>query len=171
MGLKECLESDISEDLQIKYKKKRLTNIKYEDWLKEDICESRNCEYCSDRPFDNNKEKCHVCLFSHEAAELKGWDIQTKKFKKLIVEAYNRAKEGNLVGIVYCALSTHGFSDIRDINKFVNDRNPDMLYIKSKLTDREIDIYKWELEDYKIKESERTIYIKLKNKNEIRVMY
>lgn len=40
--------------------------------------------------------------------------------------------------------------------------NSDILYLKSKLTDTEIDIYKWELEDYKIKSSESTIYVKLK---------
>lgn len=94
-----------------------------------------------------------------------------KNFKSLIVDAYNKAKEGNLVGIVYSAVSTYGFRDLIDINGFVENINSDMLYLKSKLTDTEIDIYKWELECYKIKTSESTIYVKLKNKMEVALMY
>lgn len=93
------------------------------------------------------------------------------KFKSLIVDAYNKAKEGNLVGIVYSAVSTYGFRDIVDINGFAENTNPSMLYLKSKLTDTELDIYEWELEDYKIKNSESTIYVKLKNKMEVALMY
>lgn len=94
-----------------------------------------------------------------------------EKFKSLIVAAYNKAKEGNLVGIVYSAVSTYGFRDLRDINEFAENCNPSMLYLKSKLTDTELDIYEWELEDYKVKNSESTIYVKLKNKMEVALMY
>lgn len=93
------------------------------------------------------------------------------KFKSLIIDAYNKAKEGNIVGIIYSAVSTYGFSDLKDIDDFVKNSNPDMLYLKSKLTDIEVDIYKWELEDYKVKSSESTIYVKLKNKIEVGLMY
>lgn len=93
------------------------------------------------------------------------------KFKNLIIDAYNKAKEGNLVGIIYSAVSTYGFRDLVDVNGFVESINFDMLYLKSKLTDTEIDIYKCELEDYKIKSSESTIYVKLKNKMEVALMY
>lgn len=93
------------------------------------------------------------------------------KFKNLIVDAYNKAKEGNLVGIVYSAVSTYGFRDLIDIKGFAENSNPSMLYLKSKLTDTELDIYEWELEDYKIKSSESTIYVKLKNKMEVALMY
>ena len=93
------------------------------------------------------------------------------KFKNLIIDAYNKAKEGNLVGIVYSAVSTYGFRDLIDINGFAETINPSMLYLKSKLTDTELDIYEWELEDYKIKNSESTIYVKLKNKMEVVLMY
>ncbi len=171
LGLKEYLESDISENLQTKYKKKRLTDIKYEDWIKEDICESRNCEWCSSNPFDDEKPECHVCVSAHEAAELQQRSKVKEKFKKLIIDIYNKAKEGNLVGIIYGALSTYGFSDIRDINEFVENHNPDMLHIESKLTNTEIDVYCQALEGYKIKDSESTIYVKLKKKNEVRIMY
>lgn len=30
-------------------------------------------------------------------------------FKKLILDAYKKSSEGNLVGILYNAVSTHGF--------------------------------------------------------------
>lgn len=92
------------------------------------------------------------------------------KFKSLIVDAYNKSKEGNLVGILYGAVSTYGFSDLVKIDEFVEASNPNMLFLKSKLTDTEVDIYEWELEDYKIKNSESTIYIKIKGR-EIPLMY
>lgn len=97
--------------------------------------------------------------------------MSDEKFRSLIVDAYNKAKEGNLVGIVYSAVSTHGFRNLIDVNGFAENTNADMLYLKSKLTDTEVDIYKWELEDYKIKSSESTIYVKLKNKMEVALMY
>ena len=65
---------------------------------------------------------------------------------------YKKSKEGNLVGILYGAISTCGFSDITDIEEFLEIGNPDMLHLKSKLTDMEADIYKWELENYKVKD-------------------
>lgn len=90
------------------------------------------------------------------------------KFKNLIVDAYNKSKEGNLVGIVYSAASTYGFKDLIDEMDLQRILIP-ICY--TKLTDTEIDIYKWELEDYKIKSSESTIYVKLKNKMEVALMY
>lgn len=94
-----------------------------------------------------------------------------EKFKNLIVDAYNKAKEGNLVGIIYSAVSTYGFRDLIDVSGFVENINSDMLYLKSKITGTEVDIYKWELEDYKIESSKNTIYVKLKNKMEVALMY
>lgn len=93
------------------------------------------------------------------------------KFKSLVVDAYKKSKEGNLVGILYSAVSTYGFSELMDIDEFVKVGNPDMLHLKSKLTDVEVDVYEWKLEDYKVKNSERTIYIKLKNRMEVALMY
>lgn len=92
-------------------------------------------------------------------------------FKNLVIDAYNKHKEGNLVGILYGAISTYGFGDLINVDEFVDVSNPDMLHLKSILTDVEIDIYEWELENYKIKNSESTIYIKLKNKPEVALMY
>ena len=49
------------------------------------------------------------------------------KFKSLVIDTYKR----KLVGILYGAVSTYGFSDIKDIDGFVETSNPDMLYLKS----------------------------------------
>lgn len=93
------------------------------------------------------------------------------KFKSLVKDSYKKYKEGNIVGILYGAASNYGFSDIKDMDGFADASNPDMLYLKSKLTDTTVDVYSWDLEDYKIKESKSTIYIKIKNKGEIPIMY
>lgn len=96
--------------------------------------------------------------------------MKNEKFKNLVIDAYKKSKEGYLVGILYGAISTYGFASLKDIEEFVKVSTADMLYLKSKLTDTEIDIYEYDLVDYKIKESENTIYIKLRNK-EIPLMY
>lgn len=94
------------------------------------------------------------------------------KFKSLVKEMYRKSKsEGNIVGILYSATQTYGFSDLINFDEFADKILIDMMYLKSKLTDKEIDIYEWELEDYKIKSSESTIYIKLRNKPEVAIMY
>ena len=41
------------------------------------------------------------------------------KFKQLILDAYKKSSKGNLVGILYNAVSTYGFSDMKDIDGFV----------------------------------------------------
>ena len=87
------------------------------------------------------------------------------KFKKLIIDAYNNSKkERTLVGIMYGPISNYSFNDIVDIQGFVNNTNADMLYLKSLLTGIELDIYAYDLVDYKISSSEHNIYIKLRNK-------
>ena len=96
--------------------------------------------------------------------------MENEKFKNLIVEAYKKSKEGNLVGIVYSAISTYGFSELINIEEFVKVSPADMVYLKSKLTETEADIYEYDLVDYKVKNSENTIYVKLRNK-EIALMY
>ncbi len=93
-----------------------------------------------------------------------------EKFKQLIIDSYNKSKEENLVGLVYSAISTYGFSEIINIEEFVKESNADMLHLKSVLTGLEVDIYEYDLVDYKIKSSENTIYLKLKNR-EFELMY
>ena len=92
-------------------------------------------------------------------------------FKNLILDTYKKWNGGNLVCILYGAVSTTGYKDIKDINGFVENCNPDMLYIKSRLTGNETEVYEYDLENYKIKDSESTIYIKCKNKMERAIMY
>ena len=96
--------------------------------------------------------------------------MKNEKFQNLIVDAYKKSKEGNLVGIVYSTVSTYGFSDLINIEEFVKVSAADMLHLKSKLTGEEVDIYEYDLVDYKIKNSESTIYVKLRNK-EVQLMF
>ena len=96
--------------------------------------------------------------------------MKNEKFQNLIVDTYKKSKEGNLVGIVYSAVSTYGFSDLVNIEEFVKVSAADMLHLKSKLTGEEVDIYEYDLVDYKIKNSESTIYVKLRNK-EVPLMF
>lgn len=97
--------------------------------------------------------------------------MKNDKFKQLVVDAYKKSKEGgNLVGIIYSAVSTYGFSDLINVEEFVKNSGADRLYLKSKLTGTEIDINEYDLIDYKIKNSESTIYVKLRNK-EVPLMY
>lgn len=97
--------------------------------------------------------------------------MKNEKFKQLVVDAYKKSKEGgNLVGIVYSAVSTYGFLDLINVEEFVENSGADMLHLKSNLTDTEVDIYEYDLVDYKIKNSESTIYVKLKNR-EVPLMF
>lgn len=94
------------------------------------------------------------------------------KFKNLVKEMYRKSKsEGNLVGILYSTTQTYRFSELINFDEFVDTILIDMMYLKSKLTYTEINVYEWELEDYKIKNSESTVYIKLHNKPEVGIMY
>lgn len=97
--------------------------------------------------------------------------VEDGKFKELIKESYKRWQGGNITGTLYTALQTYGFSQITDIDELVGKAVVDMMHLKSMLTDTEIDVYEWDLEDYKVKHSESTIYIKLKNRPEIGIMY
>ena len=96
--------------------------------------------------------------------------MKNKKFQDLIIDAYKKSKEGNLIGIVYSTISTYGFAELIDIEEFIKVSPADMLHLKSKLTNTEVDIYEYDLVDYKIKHSENTIYVKLRNK-EVALMY
>lgn len=44
--------------------------------------------------------------------------MKNEKFKNLILDAYEKFKEGNIVGILYSTVSTHGFPDMKDIEWF-----------------------------------------------------
>lgn len=91
--------------------------------------------------------------------------MKNEKFQELVIDAYKKAKEGgNLVGILYSAVSTHGFSEITDIEGYVKASATDMLYLKSKVTGESTDIYEYDLVDYKVRNNEKTIYVRLRNR-------
>lgn len=91
--------------------------------------------------------------------------------EKLIRDTYKLHKAGHLVCIMYNPTRTVSFSEINDedLEKLLKFKW-DMLYIKSIPTDTEIQIYENELKNYKIKQSEETLFI-LTNRGETRLMY
>lgn len=91
--------------------------------------------------------------------------------EKLIRYTYKLHKAGHLVCILYNPTMTVSFSEINDeeLEKLLEFKW-DMLYIKSIPTDTEIQIYENELKNYKIKQSEETLFI-LTNRGETRLMY
>ena len=96
------------------------------------------------------------------------------KFNELVKESYKRYQESkNIIGTLYTAQITYSFSQITetDLDKLLDKDIVDMMYLSSTLTNTEIDVYKDDLENYKVSHSESTIYIKLKNRPEIGIMY
>ena len=93
------------------------------------------------------------------------------KLQELIKDAYKLSKAGNMIGICHTACAAVGFKDIPEdkIDEFINGK-VEMLYLKSLLTDTEIQIYEYELKDYKIKNSEEVLYV-LTNHGETGLMY
>lgn len=98
--------------------------------------------------------------------------MNNKHFKNLIKNTYELSKlKNNLIGILYNATQNYSFSQLINFDEFIETIKIDMLYLKSKLNNTEIDIYAWELEYYKIKDEENIICIKVKNKPEINIKY
>jgi hypothetical protein len=94
--------------------------------------------------------------------------MKNEKFKQLIVDTYKISKTSkNLIGIVYGPISTYGFSDLINIEKFAETIGTEMLYLKSKSSNTEVDVYEYDLVDYEINNSDRTICIKLRNKEAV----
>lgn len=84
------------------------------------------------------------------------------KFEELIRDAYKLSKAGNLIGILHGTAFNLGFKGIteEDLDKFTEHHKWDMLYLKSIPTDTEIQIYEYELKDFKVNYSEETLYIR-----------
>lgn len=94
------------------------------------------------------------------------------KFKQLIIDIYSDHKNrtfdkiemgykvtyNNYFGLLYNAISTDGLEDIININKYMDIANPDMLMLHSRITNEEIEIYQWDLKDYKIKNDILIVY-------------
>ncbi len=81
------------------------------------------------------------------------------KFKKLVLEVYRICKKDEIIGIIYDVNLTCSLCKIADINAFLKDNDPAMLHLISRSTGENIDIYEWELEDFKIEEYTRIITI------------
>lgn len=103
------------------------------------------------------------------------------KFKQLILDVYSewnkpeRVFKKNEFGVEYTyknfwgeifgAISRDTFDNIKDIDKYMDICNPNMLCIHSRETKQELEIYDWRLKDYRI-EGDNFI-INLNNKEEI----
>lgn len=97
--------------------------------------------------------------------------MQNIEFKNLIIDIYNRFSVENLNCIVFSKETSFVLESICDIKDFINRFDITGLYLESKLTNTSINLKCDELENYKVKESEYTIYIKCKNRMEVCIMY
>lgn len=85
-------------------------------------------------------------------------------FEKLIKESYYLRKHGaGFGGILYTALSSVGFQRIDNIDEFIEKFKPDMLLLKSMENDVEVEIYRSNLEGYRVDKTKRSLCIKLKD--------
>ena len=103
--------------------------------------------------------------------EIQNRQREEKKLKGFIKQIYNQAKRGQFIGTIYDGKETIRFSDIKNIDVFTENRNPEKIHLKSKLANTEVDINKWELDDYEINTSENKIFIRLKNEMEVELKY
>ena len=106
---------------------------------------------------DNNMKDCKFKELIRDTYK----DSYSKTFEK--TEFGMKVTYNKYFGLIYNAISTHGFSDIKDIDAYVDLYNPDMLYLKSRVNDQEIQIYQWDLKEYRIEED--LISIECKNGN------
>lgn len=94
------------------------------------------------------------------------------KFEELIRDVYKLSKSRNLIGILHGTAINIGFKGItdEDLDKLTEHHKWDMLYLKSIPTDTEIQIYEYELKDFKVNTSEETLYV-LTTHGETRLKY
>ena len=95
------------------------------------------------------------------------------KMKNLILTLYKKCIPGNnILCYLYTPLCTISLRDIEsedDLHSLL-EKHIDMVYVKSLLTDMEVEAYDFTFKNFTIKESESTIYILTKNK-EVPIMY
>lgn len=105
--------------------------------------------------------------------------MKDTKFKQLIIDVYKEWKKPertfqkedfgitqtyrNFWGELFGAISRYSFSDISNIHDFANRLNPNMLLLHSRVTGQEVEIYEWQLKDYKIEGDNLTIQLTNKN--------
>lgn len=93
----------------------------------------------------------------------KEWAKPTRIFNKKILGMDITYK--NFWGIIYNAISNDTFDNVKDIEKYMEIANPDMLLLNSRVTGQEVQIYPFYLEDYSIEDDK--LIIKLKNREVI----
>lgn len=92
--------------------------------------------------------------------------MKNGKFKQLILDVYKEwqnpqrvftkrdfgvdLKYNNFWGTVYGAISSPTFMDIKDIKSYLDNCTVDMLLLNSRVTDQEVEVYEYQLEDYRI---------------------
>ncbi len=92
---------------------------------------------------------------------------EENKFNIFIIQSYNQAKRGQLLGTIYAGTDAFQFSELKDINKFIKNRKIDKIYLRSRSINTDIEFYKWQLEGYEIKKNENKIFIRLTNGMEV----
>lgn len=95
------------------------------------------------------------------------------KMKNLIVTLYKKCLPGkNIICSLYTPLRTISLFDIESEDELHDLLNLsiDMVYVKSLLTDMEVEAYEFNFNNFVLKESESTIYILTRNK-EVPIMY
>jgi len=95
------------------------------------------------------------------------------KMKNLILTLYKKCLPGkNIICSLYTPLRTISLFDIESEEELhdVLNLSIDMVYVKSLLTDMEVEAYDFTFKNFTLKESESTIYILTKTK-EVPIMY
>ena len=95
------------------------------------------------------------------------------KLKNLIMTLYKKClPKRNIICSLYTPLRTISLFDVEseeELNKLLN-LSIDMVYVKSLLTDMEVEAYEFNFKNFVLKEGESTIYI-LTNNKEVPIMY
>lgn len=93
-------------------------------------------------------------------------------FENLIDLSFEKyLNEKNIIGILYGPSWTISYNDIKDTVIFKTVLKPDMLYLKSKINNVEIDIYPYNLKNFKVHEKERLLILDLKDGRNYKIQY
>lgn len=88
------------------------------------------------------------------------WNKPERTFKKK--DIFGEAIYKNFFGELFGTLQRHSFSDIKDVQDYIDSLNPNMLMLKSRKTNQEVEIYGFQLKDYDIDGDK--LKLQLKNK-------
>lgn len=90
--------------------------------------------------------------------------MMRSKYECLIMDLYSLWKQGGAIScLMYGSLATVGFSDISSMENYLDAGTPDMIYIKSVKTGKELDVYEWEFKDYEIDDAKKRVTVKTNN--------